>query len=106
MNLIYYFEYIKFLFFKRDDADSFNIVKINILKKEKGKRVNNRIIDYIIVFKINVEVASSIIQFLKNSYKYADILIKQKGIKQCLYLFYKPGTVKKSVFIIKKRLIT
>jgi len=76
MNLIYYFKYIKFLFFKRDNIDSFNIIKINILKKEKGKRVNDQIINYIIVFKIDVKVTSFIIQFFKNNYKYIDILIK------------------------------
>ena len=80
-------------------------MEINILEKEKGKRVSDRVINYIIVFKVDAEVASSIVQFLKGSYKHADILIKQKGIKQRLYLFRKPGTVKKSVPIIEKRLI-
>jgi hypothetical protein len=64
-------------------------------KKERGKRVSDRVIDYIIVFIVDSKAGSSMVQFLKGSHKHANILMKQKGSKQRLYIFCGPGTVKK-----------
>jgi hypothetical protein len=75
-------------------------------KKEQGKRVSNQVINYIIISIVNSKARSSIVQFLKGSHKHTNILIKQKGSKQRLYIFYRPGITKKSVPIIEKRLIT
>jgi hypothetical protein len=104
-KLVCYPEHARFLSSERDDTDSFSIVEIDMPEKEKGKRVSDRVVDYIIVSRVEAEVANAVVRFIEGSHKHADILMKQKGTKQRLYLYRGPGTAKKSVPTVEKRLI-
>ena len=59
-------------------------------------------LDYIILTKLDKTVLNTIFQVIKGSYKHPKFLVKQKSNKR-LYLFYKPGIIKKNIPIIKKK---
>jgi predicted DNA-binding antitoxin AbrB/MazE fold protein len=104
-NLVCYPEHARLLSSEREDTEPFSIVEIDMPEKQKGKRVSDRVVDYIIVSKVEDDSASPMVQFIEGSHEHPDVLMKQKGVNQRLYLFRGPGTAKKSVPTAERKLI-
>jgi hypothetical protein len=60
-NLVYYLKYTRYLSSQQNKSKLFSIIKINIPKKERGKRVSDQVINYIIISIINSKAGSSIV---------------------------------------------
>jgi hypothetical protein len=67
-NLVCYPKYARFLSSDRDDSALFSIIEINMPEKEKGIRVSNWVVDYIILSSIKAAMSSTIVWFIKGSH--------------------------------------